>query len=181
MESRSILLSTKPGYVRNILLGLKKAEVRKSWIPDGTKVYLYCTKSKPNLYVPPEFKEIPGHTGGAQPYLANKALLPKVDFPWNGKVVGEFVVRKCYKYSLHNLYEDWLRLDYSLYKEVCLDYYRIENYAGNKDHIFVWYIEPNSVITYDKPRELSDFFMEGKRDKPVTRAPQSYYYVEEVQ
>lgn len=108
-----------------------------------------------------------------------------------GKVIGEFVCDKVNYYPAHSALAKYS------YKDTGVNAEEFIKYSKGKD-IYGWHISYLKI--YDKPRELSEFrkpdepfrtvgqvnghtvFMDGyKRGKPLTRAPQSWMYVEEVQ
>lgn len=83
-----------------------------------------------------------------------------------GKVIGEFV---CYR--IRREPEVALGLvDVVLEKTSCMDYRQIMDYADGGD-LYAWNI--SDLVIYDTPRPLADFCL--------TRPPQSWCYVEEVQ
>ena len=123
------------------------------------KCYIYCTKDEP-LY----------HSG-------EKFWCKKAGEFGNGKVIGEFVCDKittagCGYYSALSL------------AETKLDALDLMDYADEKT-VYGWHI--SDLVIYDEPKELRDFYLAAYRQgnrvrppKPLTRAPQSWCYVEEV-
>lgn len=79
-------------------------------------------------------------------------------------------------------------------KEMCLSVQELFDYIGIGKHLYAWHISDLKI--YDKPKELSEFKMGCKgckeRDtyhckfycygeRPLTRPPQSWQYVEELE
>lgn len=95
----------------------------------------------------------------------------------NGKVIGEFICDKVERFSVGSLRSD------DVEKLACLSYYEMICYFYKPEELdgktakqgFAWHISDLKI--YDKPKELSEFW--GR--KKLTRPPQSYMYVEEVE
>lgn len=126
----------------------------------------------------------------------------------NGKVIGEFVCNRIDEYTAEfvndgDCYEDVRRHwidddgeedfeiitsnnrdnpeDCELLKNSCLSYAELKKYIGENFHdipFYGWHI--SDLKTYDKPKELSEFFTPmGKRPSyMLERPPQSWCYVE---
>ena len=117
----------------------------------------------------------------------------------NGRIIGEFVCDKVEKYST-----SWLDGEDRLNETACLDDADIMDYMnGYTDRIFYgWHISDLKI--YDKPKELSEFYAKcnipeskcklcdncfDREDyygrhyavKKITRPPQSYMFVEEIE
>lgn len=113
-----------------------------------------------------------------------------------GRVIGEFVCDKIEKFDVP--YPAW---DRSYLKDIleksCLSYSDLHSYIGSGNRGYAWHISDLKI--YDKPKELSEFrascptscencknplyyecWCEEKGIKVVTRAPQSWQYVEEL-
>ena len=173
---KSILLSIKPKYVELIARGEKTIEVRKTRpkIETPFKCYIYCTYGN--------MKE-------------NYCL------GMRGKVIGEFVCDDIGTTSWISTPEklDW-KDGYN--EETCLT--NRETYEYSKGGLFYeWHISDLKI--YDKPKELSEFYRECKKPCkpnkgkilcittkslkmngcngkiPLTRPPQSWCKVEELQ
>lgn len=211
---RTILISIKPEWVEKILDGSKTIEIRKTKpsceLP--CKVYIYCTKSKPTLqyfYNWQNYKPISEHSTWASGRTIN------VGDYGNGKVVAEFTLNKIDKFD--SAYSEWA---YSVAPEGSempisetqfiqmaeqkgkLDCNDLLKYFGDEDYIaYMWHID--NLKIYDKPKELSEFYIETIDDdccvgcpyhetpigeepckncygnrKYITRPPQSWCYVE---
>ena len=146
---KSVLISIKPKWCELIASGKKTIEVRKTQPRLNTpfKVYIYCTQGKPTL----------GR------YLENNSLkaTPETDFDHynrntlfraNGKVIGEFVCDEITGGFWIAPFSDYLQ------RQSCLSYDEVCDYANGKP-IFAWHI--SNLVIYDKPRELSEFVVEG--------------------
>lgn len=114
-----------------------------------------------------------------------------------GKVICEFICDKVY--SIKNQGNSFVvaneerGVTNEIARKSCLDYYDMDGYLGNKDG-YGWHISDLKI--YDKPKYLSEFKKGCKgckeRDsyhcyfycygeRPLTRPPQSWCYVEEVE
>lgn len=182
---KSIIQSINPEHVFNMRFSskrfpLKRIEVRKT-APDETpfKAYIYETKQKEKSFVS---KTIDG--------VETKVIIRRGGC---GKVVGEYICRKVEIVRADNMIEAY----YNNCSETRLTDEQLWAYASGKPLKFL-YME--NVIFYDKPKELGEFYTlcePNKRTKrcdrceyafctvlgkkPVTRAPQSWCYVEELE
>lgn len=150
---KAVLISVNKEHLDNILDGIKKVEWRKKPLPLG-KHYGYETKNK----------------GGC------------------GKVTGEFVVVENIKVDLFDIICNDTK---DLVKKGCIDWGFLNKYAGiERPYLYANIIE--NANRYDKPKELSEFefpkdnihLSYRKRNqyfKGITRPPQSWCYVEELQ
>lgn len=119
-----------------------------------------------------------------------------------GKVIGYFVCNKVFDIPFTKpflYYGKKMFHSNNCCKEACLSYIELEDYLGNKDG-FGWHI--SDLVIYDKPREIGEFRLpctqkqcaswckdmkvenaiclnKGKRF--ITRLPQSWCYVEELE
>lgn len=116
-----------------------------------------------------------------------------------GKVIGEFVCDKIYVRPANTIYFGKGKDDYlDLIKSACMTEIELLEYMGNQFNkdIYFWHISDLKI--YDKPKELDMFrkpcsfscdeYGNGKGDcstcgelNIITRAPQSWCYVEELQ
>ena len=185
---KAVLISIRPRWCERIASGRKTVEVRKTSpkIETPFKCYIYCTK--PGTKDRNQLLEIHGHDGKIR-----KA---------NGKVIGDFVC-----YNIVNLFTEnhlWVAEEDVLH--TCLTADEIREYGNGASGLYGWHISDLKI--YDKPKELSKFTsfcrvdekrcascehylfdndeMNGYRRwcgvyrrKPLTRPPQSWYYVEE--
>ena len=190
---KSVLISIQPKWVEKIVKCEKTIEVRKTApkceVP--FKAYIYCTKEKKQDDI--IWAGVCGDRG-----------------KWNGRVIGEFICDKVDEYNFHNgltefnsmglpsrIYGSYLIFTDD-YKSMCLSYDEVKNYGKGKT-LYGWHISDLKI--YDKPRELSEFSRpcsysglcfsckrtSFKKDgnllcnTKITRPPQSWMYVEELQ
>ena len=180
MENKAILMSIRPQYVAKILNGEKTIEVRKKFPKDYVGwVYIYVTKGKPYItgIYNYEHKIVYGD-------IENK------NHNINGKVVARFW---CDKVSpTYDFYEEEICDLACITKQEYLDYFGYDD--GYAIHI-------TNLEIFDKPKELSEFksklHIKGGCKNcpqytgfpmpycatcdfllPLTRAPQSWCYVE---
>ena len=175
---KAIMISIKPKYVADIINGKKVIEIRKS-VPKiklPIDVYIYATKEQPFFL-----------TLDAR-LLCYKAEALDINFPkydLSGRVVAKFTLNKVeHAYNLDQ-------------KEICdlacITNDELNKYAGgwyNVDDLYAWRIDQLKVL--EPVKQLKDFFVfshkvdgigyDGKKTfnifKPLTRAPQSWCYIE---
>lgn len=175
---KSVLLSIKPKYCELIANGEKTVEIRKNRpkIDTPFKCYIYCTKEV-ELWVA----------------VKNGQALERGD----GKVIGEFVCDKIFKYE--PFYDDYSEhyIDDDTLTKACLTHGESLQY-GIGMPLYAWHI--SDLVIYDTPRELEEFKKENRdcvfsdlrfkeancfkckhEDCILKRPPQSWCYVEEVQ
>ena len=178
---KSILLSIKPKYVALIASGKKTVEVRKTAPKEVPfKCYIYMTQGA--------YKDLGLYSEGI---YQNRM-----------KVIGEFICDRVieWKYLPDDVFPSWLRM-YYIYaddgEKTCLSYREIEEYGKGKT-LYGWHISELKI--YDKPKQLREFCIPCKTNcedckkpffydcwkekgkiKVVTRPPQSYMFVEEVE
>lgn len=169
--SKAVLLSIKPHYCELIASGKKTVEVRKTRpkLETPFKCYIYCTKA----------------------FKSNKKYGYKT-WAGRGKVIGEFSCNCITSFTARGEVQ-------ALWNETqntCLSHDEIIKYAKGKT-LYYWGIY--DLVIYDRPKELSEFqktnrpcwyadFGLAKRDCPecqnkgcfITRPPQSWCYVEEI-
>lgn len=192
---KSVLISIRPEWVEKIASGEKTIEVRKS-APKETpfKAYIYATKPKKF------YKCGAMSTSDELLWLANGKVEMGDGFKFwangdeyqclNGRIIGEFICR-----GIMQPFES-LRL---MAKESCLTEEELLTYSNCKP-LYGWRIADLKI--YDKPKELSEFFKPcptkekgdclrcdcladndygGVCTNNLTRPPQSYMFVEEVE
>ena len=191
---KAILISIQPKWCELIADGRKTIEVRKTRpkIETPFKCYIYCTKNKTI----------------ADEYWGNRNGHIYID---NGKVIGEFVCdgATCCQAYYGEGGEKHLTNTFGIdLKRACLTEDELFNYIiGKHDEIgtgWLWHITAPKL--YDKPRELGEFVKpcdwnydcctckravyeltkaEAKLfygcDREITRPPQSWCYVDELQ
>lgn len=179
---RSVLISIKPKWCELIACGKKTIEVRKTKPKLDTpfKVYIYETKTKDHYAV----------------FHENTV----------GKVVGEFVCSAILPISI--TYSDPnSKIAFREFPFTCLTDKEIMDYLGNGVTGYGWCI--SDLVIYNKPKELSEFFVYCDRcdkrpiackfayeennengyysecvcdfKRPIERPPQSWCYVEECE
>lgn len=173
---KSVLISINPQWVEKITIGKKKIEVRKN-APKQVpfKAYIYMTKKKPYMLT----------------FAGNGKMRVH-----NGMVIGEFICDKVDEYTFSH-YEAEYRVTHVEQDTMCLNQPELIQY-GKGETLYGWHISDLKI--YDKPKELSEFcipckvscencknplyfecWREEKGKKIVTRPPQSYMFVEEVE
>lgn len=175
-----ILASIKPYYYYLIAEGKKKIEVRKTALKNLPQdIAFYMSKDEKSFAkIPKEFQEkYRKHFGK----IGMRVVCDEVD-KW------EYLL-DCYSEDKD---EKMYYISSADGDAACLTYDEIENYGKGKT-LYGWHISDLKI--YDKPKELSEFKTGCKgckeRDtyhcyfycygeRPLTRPPQSYMYVEEL-
>ena len=203
MFMRSILLKASSTECALLLNGDLSILVRKININSKCElpidVYLYCTKEKPYLSRIDDDKfeltliEKPFTEG----YVKDFNTL-------NGKIVAKFTLTKVehlYEYQVDGYGSDYEIASESLKEEellekCCLSYSALCDYLGDINNGYAWFIDTDSLVIFDKPKELKDFryywcgsawqkegchgmycdFCE-KFARPLNKAPKTFYYV----
>lgn len=199
---KSILMSIQPQWVAKILNGEKTVEVRKKFPKDYVGwVYIYCTKEKGTyLYGDKSVYEGKNEWFWCQKIMGN-GIVPLL----NGKVVAKFW---CDKVEEINSYKHWNSdCDYDIHFETetlyydklleksCLDNQQLEDYLEFNGYA----IHISKLEVFDKSKELKEFYrccdefldcLNCKRYtdnknipncRRITKAPQSYMFVEDTQ
>lgn len=179
--SKAVLLSIRPKWCELVASGKKTVEIRKTK-PTSTlplKVYIYQTK---------EGKENPVVTNDGGETFNILTL---------GKVIGQFVCQNITRFDVP-FPAYWDQVDKATLDAACLTYGEAHNYLGHKTG-WAWHI--SGLVIYDKPKQLSDFKRwnrtednapcahvkslyepcESCKECNLTRPPQSWCYVEELQ
>lgn len=184
---KAVLISIRPEWCAKIASCEKKIEVRKSCprLETPFKVYIYCTKDvRKQFWTGPRYSYVDDHSHNA------------FDKCGNGKVIGEFVCNEIKYFDFEE--SEWA---YSVappgsdmpmhesealelcYKDGCLNDNDMLSYFGDEAwKAYFWHI--SNLKIYDKPRELREFTglrqtKFGAEPVPITRPPQSWYYVYE--
>ena len=192
----SVLISIRPEWCEKIVNGKKTIEVRKSAPKEVPfKAYIYSTR--PKKY----YKCGAVSTSDELLWLANGKVEMGDGFKFwadgdeyqclNGHIIGEFI---CDKVSMEFVgYRNHEPCYWNLLDGSCLTKDELMNY-GEWAILYGWHISDLKI--YDKPKELSEFKTGCKgckeRDtyhckfycygeRPLTRPPQSYMYVDEVE
>lgn len=158
---KSVLISIQPKWCELIASGKKTVEVRKTRprIAMPFKCYIYMTAGDAVYPV----------TINGAPYTCSNV---------GGMcVIGEFVCDKIITA------EEGCYVNIPI-AESQVDAFDLMDYADGKP-VYGWHI--SDLVIYDEPKRLSDFYLAAYRQgnrvlppKPLTRAPQSWCYVEEV-
>ena len=177
---KSVLISIRPKWCKKIVSGEKTIEVRKSAPKEVPfKCYIYMTQGK--------YKDL--------------GLYSEDIYQNRMKVIGEFICDKVYSIKnrgfCFSVATEGESITDEIARQSCLDYDDMVNYLGNKDG---YGLHITALKIYDKPKELSEFCIpckvscencknplyfecrcEEKGKKIVTRPPQSYMFVKEVE
>ena len=189
---KSVLLSIRPKWCEKILSGEKIIEVRK-FAPKEVpfKCFIYATKKEylQCMFRKGEYIFSDDHSKGK----FDENIFVKNRLDWQGKVIGEFICDK-----VDEIVSE-CRLGYSIYsslRDTCLTVKEIQDYGKGKT-LYGWHISDLKI--YDKPRELSEFIKpcpygdspcqvceyysdySGECRNIITRQPQSWMYVEEIE
>lgn len=180
---KAIMISIKPKYVADILNGKKTLEIRKT-IPKcklPIDVYIYCTKNE----------EIFKKANGQYYSYKNRSRCVYKGRLSNGLVVAKFTLNKVEEIRP---FFHWCE---ELQKATCLTCDEVLDYLDSKDKsasnpkrqdkVYAWHID-NLKIFIPKPKELSEFKVRKYEcnmprykvytEYPLTRAPQSYMFIE---
>lgn len=173
-----ILASIKPYYYYLIAERKKKIEVRKSALKNLPQdIAFYMSKDEKSFAkIPKEFQE-----------KYRKHF---------GKVGMRVVCNKVDEYTFSS-YEAEYRVNHLEQNAMCLNQPELIRYGKGKT-LYGWHISDLKI--YDKPKELSEFYIPCKKPscrmcdwereydvcacgykKPITRPPQSWCYVEELE
>ncbi len=178
---KAVLISIQPKWCELIASGKKTVEVRKTRpkLETPFRVYIYCTNNGGTLHS--AYEGLHYH----QSYIGKNDMSCI-----NGKVIGEFVCDRITEYECSADGHGELATTCG----TCLSYDEIINYC-NGNELYGWHI--SNFVIYDKPKELSEFERAcpdnvrscamcrhsgytPMKCLPLTRPPQSWCYVEEV-
>ena len=208
---KSVLLSIQPKWCELIANGKKTVEVRKTKpkIDTPFKCYIYCTNKKPYLVEGDvfrgdwvtEFTAISGY---------NRKDAEEIWDVFNGKVIGEFICDSIMPYCRYEIVSGVSEVGFEeLTRATQLSRKELYEYCGEKD-IYCWHIsnlviydkpkELSEFITVCPEWEKGYFNTKCLRckyyfsncadmrhectvegEKPLTRPPQSWCYVEELE
>ena len=191
---KAVLISIQPQWCELIATGEKTLEVRKTVPKMETpfKCYIYCTLSGSNEF----FK-----------YALNGDVAAWNRGKWGerkGNVIGEFICDNIMCFDVpYPAFQS--KMDKRIIEESCCTYWQLHRYAYH-DALYGWHI--SNLKIYDKPKELSEFYVLCDRcdkkairceygyeentengyysecmcdfKRPIKRPPQSWRYVEEV-
>ena len=174
---KTILMSIRPKWVAKILNGEKTVEIRKKFPKDYVGwVYIYCTKDKQLTLRNERYILING-----EKYHIDSPVL-------NGKVVTRFWCDKVEKIHSYLEPEQWYMTSdlggSGLLQKSCLTFKELDDYLLSGEG---YAIHITKLEIFDRPKEISEFWNNGKKVKghngtyqysKITRAPQSWCYVE---
>ena len=172
---KAVLISIQPKWCKLIAGGKKTVEVRKTKpkLKTPFKCYIYCTKDEP-LYRSGEkfWCKTAGEFG-------------------NGKVIGEFICNKIEVFAA-NAHTVHLVETERIAHSACIPMDKLAEYGMNTRTLYGWHV--SDFVIYDEPKRLSEFFKacdkpkgtdcsicvdrRENKCKAITRAPQSWCYVE---
>lgn len=146
---KSVLISIQPKWCELIASGKKTVEVRKTRpkLDLPFKCYIYCTNAIGQAFF------AKGENGNYAPARLG-----------NSKIIGEFVCDEMciYTQAIFDEQEPFDTEEISeLLKQSKLTYSELRKYVGDKN-FYTWHI--SDLVIYDKPKELSEFYIEGDCD-----------------
>lgn len=143
---KCVMLSIQPKWCELIASGKKTVEVRrtKPKLETPFKCYIYCTKD--NSFAEKILIGFDKNGNGIY-YKSNK-----------GKVIGEFVCDKVVQFE-NDCYTPAFDETADL---SCVGYKGLYDYLGEKEYGYGWHI--TDLVIYDKPKELSEFYVDGDCD-----------------
>lgn len=173
---RAVLISIRPYWCQKIARLLKTLELRKNapQLKPPFKCYIYCTMGGELIRtkLKPHCKNVDGSTVYKQEIM-------------NGKVIGEFICDVIEPVTPENRR--------AISEASCVPLPDMYKYAGSRGIYGLkgWHI--SSLVIYDEPRNLSEFYIydnsydnsfgwvfeDKDKRKPITRPPQSWCYIEE--
>ena len=171
---KAVLISIRPEWCAKIASCEKKIEVRKSCprLETPFKVYIYCTKDvRKQFWTGPRYSYVDDHSHNA------------FDKCGNGKVIGEFLCDQIIE-------DHTFGHDEKFYSAACMSACDAEAYAMESP-MYGWHI--SNLKIYDVPRELISFVKPlvlekiqpytwyVNKERYLTRAPQSWCYVEDAE
>lgn len=199
--SRAVLISIRPKWCELIASGKKTIEVRKTApkIETPFKCYIYCTKPSKAYQticgcMVLNSDELYKHPRHGIRHGDSIELMVEDDYTadnfLNGKVIGEFTCDRIFRITVeeNGTFSEERGGGYSegysskgFYD--CLTDKEFDAYLSGKPG-YGWHI--SNLVIYDKPLFLTQMTTEKMRRGayirgPVTRPPQSFCYVEELQ
>lgn len=185
----SVLLSIRPVWCEKIANGKKTIEVRKTRpkLETPFQCYIFCTKDKRDsdrLWILD--KQNRAKYFGVTAVCFTCEETPEHCSDGNGKVIGEFV---CDRIDAIDVIDDGImtyirvnqKADMFIAQETCLGINGLQHYLDDRSG-YGWHISDLKI--YDKPKELGEFRRCGVNyhfNPAVTKPPQSWCYVEELQ
>ncbi len=174
---REVLISIQPKWCELIASGKKTVEVRKTRPKTETpfKVYIYCTQTKTmGDFILCKSVENAKLFGFNTAKGINKGFAKKEDIQLKGKVIGEFVCDDVEYYTSNcTVFESVLLPSPSELEEMCLTLEEFNGYGTRGKLLYGWHI--SNLVIYDKPKELSEFYM-SCGDNPKCDGCEAHYY-----
>lgn len=194
---KAILMAIQPKWCEKIFNGTKTIEVRKSRpkLETPFEVVVYCSKGQELWGNGEQLWKGIDENEDLETVFTLEPNLSRL----NGKVIGSFICDEVKEFTFSN-YEAEYRINHADLSATCLNYPDLIGYGKGKT-LYGWHItEPR---LFDEPKELSEFRKpfdcEAGRNmgcwldycknhnfdcvrrvnKPLTRPPQSWCYVEE--
>jgi predicted transcriptional regulator len=167
---KEIMLPVRPKWCELIASGKKIIEARKT-IPKCDvpfKVDIYCTKPSKKYQTvcgcmilnSDELFRLP--TGKIK-YGDSVEMMMYDNYTTdnflNGKVIGEFVCDRIINVDCDSVAPFDKDLDLYIDKQICIDRKQFFEYTSGR-RCFGWHI--SALIIYDKPKQLSDFYVDDK-------------------
>lgn len=180
---KAVLISIRPEWCMKIANGEKTVEVRrtKPKTPVPFKAYIYCTQGGDRLWLrDAAWRE--SWKNAPISFLCNAESCGGMSLG-NGSVIGEFV---CDQIIVDRTFGH----DEKFYKAACLSACDAAAYAVQSP-MYGWRI--SNLKIYDSPRELTSFVKPlvlekvqpytwyVNKERYLTRAPQSWCYVEDAE
>ena len=190
-QGKAVIISIHPKWCKLIALGKKTVEVRKTKpkLETPFKCYIYCTSSNVHECL------LQNESGAKLIHAINyKTAIPVGGYVGNGKVIGEFICDEIIN-AIDIGGNDF-------YAKSCMSLEEWLKYTDNhKGEMWCWHI--SDLVIYDEPKEILSFSYPCKEDcdtckynklnpwanpiepvmmcqRTVTKAPQSWCYVEEL-
>ena len=189
---KAIMISIKPKWVAKILNGEKTIEIRKRFPKNYVGwVYIYCAKGNyMGKFGDGLYHEI---TNGSRWSNGCSWNMPKIYL--QGKVVARFWCNKVEEVIYDNIpfsqnyFTPSITNPNKFLEKASLEWYDLYKYLGENNG-YAWHID--NLEIFDKPKELGEFsskiektcicfnqfVAEGTQKIPLTRAPQSWCYIE---
>ena len=185
--AKAVLISIRPEWVKKILTGEKTLEVRKTRPKLGTpfKCYIYCTNSG-----------VSAGMWGKHGKVVGEFMCDKIDIIQRMGIPENFDY--CYL-PINEWGNDDIETEIRDIMGSCIPKERLNSYAGKTPVLYAWHISKLEI--YDTPKELTEFHT-WKKCKScsksgyestactydencivpavITKAPQSWCYVEEL-
>ena len=194
---KTVLISIKPEWVKEIIRGTKTIEIRKTApkLECPFKVYIYCSKNQHPIDC------IRSFNGNIEFYEMEKINIGK---PINGKVIGEFTCNHILEFNKDEYGANCYDIDDDSFEATCITLLDDLWQYGKGKTLYGWcidnlkiYSEPVDVTKFKQVKVIRgyhtksldvtknidiDYLMHTKRIevKFLTRAPQSWCYVNDM-